>query len=366
MSKKILVHICCSVDSHYFLQKMQTEYQDSKLIGFFYDPNIHPYSEYYLRLLDVKRSCKILDIELIEGEYDYINWIEATRGLENEPEKGARCSICFDRRFYISAKMAKDIGATHFTSTLLTSPKKSLKQLKSSGDALAKEFNIEFLAPDYRSNSGTQEQNIIAKKDKLYRQNYCGCLYGLKQQRESQDRLLDELRSPISNQLLPNSIEDKIRLYKRREELESLNIDYEIVKHRFLNYRVTRALVKSKKESLISHILPYSTIRNNYSRGRVEKELYGIYYFNRDEIKFITLKFYNELANTNYKSILELIDNPPIFNEEIKIREKITKSPCDLSAIFVLDCIEFQKYEINLYAKAYEDVKEEIVQIEPK
>ncbi|HGZ70984.1 MAG TPA: diacylglucosamine hydrolase like protein, partial [Nitratifractor sp.] len=72
----MLVHICCSVDSHYFLQKLQIEYPESKLIGFFYDPNIHPYSEYYLRLLDVERSCKLLDIELLEGPYDYSAWIE--------------------------------------------------------------------------------------------------------------------------------------------------------------------------------------------------------------------------------------------------------------------------------------------------
>jgi len=67
----MLVHICCAVDSHYFLQKLQADYPDEKLTGFFYDPNIHPYSEYYLRLLDVKRSCKMLGIDLIEGEYDF-------------------------------------------------------------------------------------------------------------------------------------------------------------------------------------------------------------------------------------------------------------------------------------------------------
>ena len=104
---KILVHICCSVDSHYFLQKLQKDYPKATLIGFFYDPNIHPYSEYYLRLLDVKRSSKLLNIELIEGEYDYNLWLEAVKGYEDEPEKGKRCSICFDRRFEVSAKKQK-------------------------------------------------------------------------------------------------------------------------------------------------------------------------------------------------------------------------------------------------------------------
>ena len=106
----ILVHICCSVDSHFFLQKLQTIYPDKKLVGFFYDPNIHPYSEYYLRYLDVKRSCEILGIELIEGEYDFIKWLEVVKGYEDEPEKGARCSICFDRRLEVSAKKLKRLG----------------------------------------------------------------------------------------------------------------------------------------------------------------------------------------------------------------------------------------------------------------
>ena len=67
----MLVHICCSVDSHFFLEKLQADYPEEKLTGFFYDPNIHPYSEYQLRLLDVERSCKKLGIDLLEGEYDY-------------------------------------------------------------------------------------------------------------------------------------------------------------------------------------------------------------------------------------------------------------------------------------------------------
>ncbi|MCK5853950.1 MAG: epoxyqueuosine reductase QueH, partial [Sulfurovaceae bacterium] len=197
----MLVHICCAVDSHYFLQKLQQEFPNEKLVGFFYDPNIHPYSEYCLRLLDVKRSCKLLNIELIEGEYDTHNWLEAVRGLEKEPEKGARCAVCFDRRFEVTAQKAYELSEKSFTSTLLTSPKKSLKQLSIAGDRLAEKFGIKFIAPDYRKASGTQEQNILAKEASLYRQDYCGCLFGLSMQREEQQKLADELFSPLSKQV---------------------------------------------------------------------------------------------------------------------------------------------------------------------
>ncbi|NPA82006.1 MAG: epoxyqueuosine reductase QueH, partial [Epsilonproteobacteria bacterium] len=129
----MLVHICCSVDSHFFLQKLREKFPNEKLIGFFYDPNIHPYSEYKLRLLDVKRSCEILDIPLIEGEYDFESWLEAVRGYENEPEKGRRCEVCFDRRLEVTALKAKELNENKITTTLLTSPKKSKEQLKKAG-----------------------------------------------------------------------------------------------------------------------------------------------------------------------------------------------------------------------------------------
>jgi len=358
---KILVHICCSVDSHFFLQRMQKEYPEAELIGFFYDPNIHPFSEYYLRLLDVKRSCDLLNIELIEGEYDYLGWIEATRGLENEPEKGARCSVCFDNRFEMSAKKAQEIKATHFTSTLLTSPKKSIQQLKASGDLLAKKYNLKFLAPDFRQKNGTQEQNIIAKEAKLYRQNYCGCLYALKQQRDIQNRLLDELFCPILRQVQPASIEERIELYHKRLELEKSNIKYEIVKNRILNWRLLFGKVTQKKEFIDSHILPMSIIKNNYSRGKIEKNINDIYYFSRDEIKFITLDKYNNILNTKYQTIKELIKNPPTFNQELDARYKIVNSAFDLSTIIVIENPPNGKFELYIEAKIYQDVKEELI-----
>jgi predicted adenine nucleotide alpha hydrolase (AANH) superfamily ATPase len=272
----MLVHICCSVDSHYFLQKLQKEYPEEKLTGFFYDPNIHPYSEYYLRLLDVKRSCNMLGIELLEGEYDVENWLETVRGLEHEPEKGSRCSVCFDRRFEISAKKASEIGEKTFTSTLLTSPKKSLRQLQVAGDALGKKYNISFIAPDYRKASGTQEQNILAKEDALYRQDYCGCMFGLNIQRDQQAKLADELFVPISRQIQPESIEERIEMYEKRWELEEKKISYKIIKQRFLNWRLSMGILRVRKEIVPAHLIPYSTLKGEYSRGKIDYNIGNI------------------------------------------------------------------------------------------
>jgi len=305
----------------------------------------------------------MLGIELIEGEYDTHNWLEAVRGFEKEPEKGARCAICFDRRFEITAKKAHELGEKTFTSTLLTSPKKSLKQLQHAGDALGKKFGISFLAPDYRKASGTQEQNILAKKDSLYRQDYCGCLFGLTMQREQQQKLADELFSPISKQIQPESIEARIELYEKRWEYEENNIAYKIVKERFLNWRQITAQLKVKKESIPAHFLPYSTLKSSYSRGKIDLNIKQIHYMNRDEVKFITLQTYNELAETNYKNVQELIYSSPSFNMEIKIRQRLIFNPYDLSCLLVVDSIPTQKIEIFYQSHVYEDVKDVIHKI---
>ena len=359
----MLIHICCAVDSHYFLQKLQTEYPDEKLTGFFYDPNIHPYSEYYLRLLDVKRSCKMLGIDLIEGEYDFENWLEAVRGLEHEPEKGSRCSVCFDRRFEVSAQKASEMGEKIFTSTLLTSPKKSLKQLQTAGDFLAEKYGIKFVAPDYRKASGTQEQNILAKEDALYRQDYCGCMYGLNIQRDQQNKLADELFVPLSGQIQPESIEERIEMYEKRLELEEENKSYKIIKQRFLNWRLNMALLRVRKEVIAAHFLPYSTIKSEYTRGKIDYHTGEIHHMNRDEVKFITLESYNTLSNTNYTTVTDLIFNPPAFEEEVELRSKLGITAYDLSAILVVEKIPTNKIEIRFQGKTFSDVKEVLIEL---
>jgi len=359
----MLVHICCSVDSHYFLRKLQEEYPQEKLTGFFYDPNIHPYSEYYLRLLDVKRSCKMLGIDLIEGEYDVENWLEAVRGLEHEPEKGSRCSVCFDRRFEVSAQKAAELGESTFTSTLLTSPKKSLKQLQVAGDALAQREGIAFVAPDYRKASGTQEQNILAKEDALYRQDYCGCMFGLNIQRDQQSKLADELFVPISGQIQPESIEERIEMYEERWQLEEANIPHKIIKQRFLNWRLNSGLLRVRKEVVPAHFLPYSTLKGEYSRGKIEYSIGEIHHMNRDEVRFITLEHYNTLAKTNYTTVTELIYSPPSFSEEVALRTKLGVTPYDISIILVVEDIPTNKIEILCQSKTYSDVKEVLINL---
>jgi hypothetical protein len=344
------------------MEKLQHEYPDEKLIGFFYDPNIHPYSEYQLRYLDVQRSCNKLGIELIEGDYDFENWMDAVRGLEKEPEKGARCEVCFDRRFEVSAYKALELGEKTMTTTLLVSPQKSQDQLKKSGENFHKTHGVEFIAFDYRKNGGSNDQSIVSKQEQLYRQDYCGCIYGLTMQRDQQHRLMDEMFSPLSKQVLPASIEERLKLYTKRMELEEKNIPYRIIKERFMNYRLMRSSITVDKKGIPSYPLFYSTINRTSTNGTVEFEIDGQFFLNREEVRFITIHTFNTLSDLNYANTQELMFNAPSIETEMLIRTRLTKNPLNTSAIIVVDDIPTSKIVITLETKMYDDVKETIIQ----
>ncbi len=358
----MLVHICCSVDSHYFLQKLRERYPKERLTGFFYDPNIHPYSEYRLRLLEVRRSCEMLGIDLIEGEYDTKRWLEAVRGYENEPEKGARCDLCFDNRLETTAKKARELGEERITTTLLTSPKKSIEQLLFAGEKIAEKYGVRFVAPDFRKEGGTQEQFALARKDRLYRQDYCGCLYALKQQRKQQNRPADELFSPLGGQIQPESIEERIELYRKRIELEAEGKAYEIVREKFLNYRLLGGWLKQNGRILPSYFLAYSTMKRKFTKAKIFTKIEDIYYLNREEIRLVPLTKFNQIINASYTNIKDLLFNPPTFEKELKARNEIVDTFFSLSAIIVIEDIDPNaKFQVFCDAQIYEDVREHLV-----
>lgn len=359
------MHICCSVDSHFFLQKLQLLYPKKELIGFFYDPNIHPYSEYKLRLLDVQRSCDKLGIRLIEGEYDYEGWLEAIKGFEDEPEKGKRCSLCFDNRLETTAKKAVELGIKEITTTLLTSPKKSIEQLRQNALHVEQIYALHVDTPDFRIDGGTQEQFSMAKKDMLYHQNYCGCIFALQKQRDSQDRIQDELMSPITAQVLPSSIEDRIELYENVIKCEKKEEKFKLKREKFLNYRLLSGFVRrGKKEIIPSYILFYSTIKREFTRGKIELIEDDIGYFNREEILFMDIQKLNKLTKNRFKSVSELLKKPLHVEDELTLRNSLGySSMISLNPIIIVDKLAQEKYEISIKSKTYIDVREILVKI---
>ena len=361
----MLVHICCSVDSHFFLQKLQKLYPHETLIGFFYDPNIHPMSEYQLRLLDVRRSCQKLGITLYEGVYNYEGWVEAVRGLEEEPEKGKRCEVCFDNRLEESARKALEIGQKTLTTTLLTSPKKSLQQLAYSLNVITEKYGLESVVPDFRKNGGTQEQFALAKKDQLYHQDYCGCFFALSKQRDMQQRWCDELCAPLNAQVLPSSIDDRMDVYEKVIVAEAHQQNFKLRREKFLNYRLLRAWVKKNSEGVIpSYILFYSTIKKESLKGRIESIRNDVGYFTKEEVLFVSLASFNKTMKTAFKNVKEMLFNPPSIAAELHFRAQLLQTPyVSLSAIIILDELCVDAYELYLATRTYPDIRENLVLI---
>jgi len=358
----LLVHLCCGVDAGYFLKRLQEDYPAEKIVGFFYDPNIQPYNEYLLRLKDTKRICNKLGIEMIEGDYNYEYWLQKVSGYENEPEKGIRCSICFDVSLEETAKIAQKLGHNKISTSLLMSPMKSKEQLSKVGNMIKRIYDIDFVIKEYALKGGHQNQQQFAKDNQVYRQDYCGCIFGLLPQRaERGETLPDELYSPITNQILPASIEERIELYNKRDEYDEKGIKYKIIKENFLNYRLLSGKVTIKKEVIPSYILFYSYLERK-NGGRIEFEKDEVFHLNRMQIKFIELKTFNKLLNKNYKNIYEIYKNPPSIKEELKIRENLLNEKYNLTPLIVLEKIVLDKrIDVEIDSKIYTDNKEVLI-----
>ncbi len=267
--EKILVHICCGVDAVWALRKLKEEFPEAKLKGYFYDPNIHPQEEYELRWIETKRVCDDLGIECEKGEYDVENWLKAVKGLENEPERGARCTVCHDVRLEKSAQVAKEQGFNKFTTVLMMSPKKDFEVLSQVGTKIAEKYGLEFLTVEFRKGGGVEKMNKLSKQMQLYHQNYCGCIYGLFQQRKGLEYVPELVK--FSKDILPGSTEEKLLIKQIRTFAENLGIPCEEEEFSFINWKVLQSIVKKNKEPVFHEVLPYSAPIRGILRDRVKQ-----------------------------------------------------------------------------------------------
>jgi len=179
--EKVLVHICCGPDATVPIIDLKKDYE---VIAFWYDPNIQPKAEYDKRLEAFIEVCKIEGVEYIEGEYDVKNFFKRIKWLEDTPERGEKCTECYDMRLERTAQLAREMGITKWTSSLNNSPHKDMEKMfalweKWSESSSSKELQekIEFLKIAFRKNGGFQRSVDYTKKYNIYRQNYCGCVY---------------------------------------------------------------------------------------------------------------------------------------------------------------------------------------------
>ncbi|MGX3010325.1 epoxyqueuosine reductase QueH [Helicobacter sp. 23-1044] len=351
----MLVHICCSVDSHYFLQRLREIYPHENLIGFFYNPNIHPSDEYDLRLQEVHRSCENLQIPLICGEYEIDSWLESVAGFECADEKGERCNICFESRLNKTALLALNLDESKITTTLLTSPMKSQNELFALGDNVAKKYGLEFIKVDFRSNGGTQIQADLAKSANLYRQNYCGCVFALTKQRERKGAIALELFDEIGGRALKGSAKYHSEIFAKVWDLERKGRAFILQKNTINAWRLLSGSVKKIGGEVInSYIFAHSKAMKNQKIHNIKwheisvdskKILAGF----SDNALFLSVESVNKIFGTNHKNTLSLRYNPPKFDDELNLRTKLLGVD-SIKPIIAVDLATAENLTININA----------------
>ncbi|HVV27491.1 MAG TPA: epoxyqueuosine reductase QueH [Rhizomicrobium sp.] len=177
--KKVLLHSCCAPCSGEVMEAMTASGIDYTI--FFYNPNIHPRREYEIRKNENIRFADRHGIAFIDADYDADNWMARAKGLEWEPERGARCTMCFDMRFDRTALYAHEHGFPVITSSLGISRWKDMDQINGCGErAAAKYEGLTYWTYNWRKGGGSARMIEISKREAFYQQDYCGCVYSLR------------------------------------------------------------------------------------------------------------------------------------------------------------------------------------------
>ena len=198
---KVLLHACCAPCSSFCLLSLRSV---ANIGVYFYNPNITVKDEYDLRLSELERLVGIYNdnldtdfgawhpvikksaeidknrdktIEIVPSVFESDLFLSSVKGLEKCPERGERCSLCFDLRLRSTALKAKELGYDCFATTLTLSPLKNADVINAIGEKIAKEVDIKYLPTDFKKKNGYKMSIELSKEFKLYRQNYCGCVF---------------------------------------------------------------------------------------------------------------------------------------------------------------------------------------------
>ncbi len=182
----LLLHSCCAPCSTYVLEYLSKYFE---ITIYYYNPNIYPPEEFEYRMEEQKRFVEeflnnnpdVNPIHFIAGEYESDRFYEVSKGLENEPERGLRCTECFKLRLGEASKVASKNGFDYFTTTLSISPHKDANLLNTLGENIAKQYGIKYLYSDFKKKGGFLRSTEISKEYNMYRQDYCGCVFSYKE-----------------------------------------------------------------------------------------------------------------------------------------------------------------------------------------
>ncbi len=203
--ERVLLHACCAPCSSAIVEWLLAHGVEPVI--YYYNPNIYPYEEYEKRKNESKRHAESLGIKWIEDNSQFTilspqgarlfhnsqctnyesaheAWLEAVKGLENEPERGKRCAACFYHRLQATARKAEELGIPFFATTLASSRWKNLEQINAAGREAEEEaihnsqctmHNAQFWAQNWRKDGLQERRNELLKEYGFYNQTYCGC-----------------------------------------------------------------------------------------------------------------------------------------------------------------------------------------------
>ncbi|MCX7705800.1 MAG: epoxyqueuosine reductase QueH [bacterium] len=171
MTEKVVVHICCGVCAIKTVEFLQNDFE---IIGYWYNPNIHPYEEYRKRLQTAGYVFQRLGKDIVWNlDYNIDDWFALT--LPFARDRKQRCKNCYFLRLEKTAQFAKNRNIRIFTTTMFYSIHQDIEEIKKTGEDIARKYGIEFLPLDLRQHYYAGKE--IAKNWHLYRQRYCGCLF---------------------------------------------------------------------------------------------------------------------------------------------------------------------------------------------
>lgn len=180
MQKRILLLSCCAPCSCAVIEKLHQDGEDFAVA--FYNPNIHPKQEYIKRKQEQQDLCKKWGIEFIEFEYNPKDWLLLTKDYASEPERGKRCSLCFEYRLQRVMEYAKLNGYDCVASVLGVSRWKDLKQVNEAAYRASLKTDVSYLEIEGRKHGMQERRQFLIRELGLYNQDYCGCVYSMQKE----------------------------------------------------------------------------------------------------------------------------------------------------------------------------------------
>ena len=178
---RLLLHACCAPCSSATLERLADHFD---LTILYYNPNIYPPEEYHRREKELERFVQQAGYRfpVVELPYEPQEFYSAVKGLEQEPEKGERCTVCYRLRLEQAARYASEQGFDWFWTTLSISPMKDPVRINALGAELGAQYGVRFLPSEFRKKDGYKRSLQLSAEYGLYRQDYCGCVFS-KQER---------------------------------------------------------------------------------------------------------------------------------------------------------------------------------------